>query len=225
MDADPKAEFKKKLVRFGLDKDLKDLKDVNYTNLNKEIDRLSSLKNDPDYFVIKYVLFQFLRMYLACMAVQLEDDCIKFWKKDQSFSKLWEFIDFDMIISSSKYFKKINGDMMPAKYAQKGVISKDDKHIYTIKILKLRTMYPDKRYAYDLENLTSEQLKMVYEELFDRILYDKIYVPFSELIITNLCTGVDILNNSHLSPFSVETRNKLKMILNLKYYGNLFRQN
>jgi hypothetical protein len=216
-EKDFRTEFLEKLSKFGLEDLGKTLNEnIDYKMLNQEIDRIAESTANKTYGVIKWILIELLKLTLASFAFELPLDILEMRRKDKEFSKLWQFISFDLVLSTSKLFKKSSGDMLSSRCSQKGslLLSKDE---YRNRIRDLIPLCPQEiHYSIDLQSDSIGGLDRNYKFLFKYVANKQVYDSFSLLVKTTLMVGVAIMN-SKMFPFSSEIRERLKHDSDLKF--------
>lgn len=214
---DSKSEFLEKISKFGLeDLGTKLNENIDYKMLNQEIDRIAESTSNKTYGVIKWMLIELLKLTLASVAFELPPDILEMWRKDKEFSKLWQFISFDLVVSTSKLFKKSSGDMLSSRCSQKGrlPLSKDE---YRNRIKDLIPLCPQEmHYSIDLQSDSIKELDHNYNFLSKYVANKQAYDSFSLLVKMTLMVGVAIMD-SKMFPFSSEIKERLKHDPDLKF--------
>lgn len=166
------------------------------------------------YVGIKAMLIGLLHLGFASLRSEMSTEVAELWEKDPEFAEVWTLLPFNQITVMSERFRRVNGDMLASKYAQKGYLTEDsERHELMYKFYVLQREYCDQKIIPEhLQELSLVELRALYKCTVTRLVNERMYKQYKNMIQTALMFGVAVMNTR----LSDQIRDQLKSDPQLK---------
>lgn len=191
------------------------LPSVFYDKFQEEASKiLEEYSKTTTYLGTKTAIIRFLYLGFASLRSEMSTEIAELWEKDPEFAEVWTLLPFNQITEMSKCFCKVNGDMLESKYTQKEYLTEDsERHELMYKFYVLQREHCDQRIIPEhLQELSLVELRALYKCTVTRLVNERMYKQYKNMIQTVLMFGVAVMNTR----LSDQIRDQLKSDPQLK---------